>query len=141
MVAEKLERPPVAFYAFHLSKLTPYNMDDILVFENTYINEGTGYNTATGIFTAPIGGMYEFTVHICAYAGKHSFVALVWESKVIAADENYEGSEHTCNSFGAIVIMKTGEQVWVKSNWEYLGTVQFHEDKNRMNTFRGMMMK
>ena len=139
-VAERLEGPPVAFYAHHLSDLKLDETNEILVFEKTFINDRTSYNTTTGIFTAPIGGMYEFVVHICAYINRHSNVALVWENVVIASHGHGSKEDHSCTTVGAIVLMKSGEQVWVKSSWRDSRN-QLFQNVNRMNTFRGMMIK
>ena len=35
-----------------------------LVFDVAVINTGGFYNTATGIYTVPVDGVYEFTVHL-----------------------------------------------------------------------------
>ncbi len=35
---------------------------DTIIFDNVIVNDGAGYNGATGVFTAPTGGFYEFTV-------------------------------------------------------------------------------
>ncbi|XP_060561172.1 complement C1q tumor necrosis factor-related protein 5-like isoform X3 [Ruditapes philippinarum] len=111
----KLEQPPIAFYAHHLKDLLPDTTDKILIFEKTFTNEGTGYDTSTGIFTAPVGGLYQFDVHTCAYPKKHTYLGLVMEWKLIAADANYGDESYGCNTFGAIVRVKPGEKVWVKS--------------------------
>ena len=31
-----------------------------VVYGNTYVNIGSAYNTSTGVFTAPVAGVYEF---------------------------------------------------------------------------------
>ncbi|XP_060601244.1 complement C1q tumor necrosis factor-related protein 5-like [Ruditapes philippinarum] len=111
----KLEQPAIAFYVHHLKDLFPDTSDEILIFARTFTNEGTGYDTSTGLFTAPVGGLYQFDVHTCAYNGKYSYLGLVMEGDVIAADANYGDANHGCNNFGAIVRVRSGEQVWVKS--------------------------
>ncbi|XP_060596404.1 uncharacterized protein LOC132750436 [Ruditapes philippinarum] len=61
----KLERPPIAFHAHHVEDLVLDTADEIIIFTKSVINEGTGYDTSTGIFTAPVGGLYQFDVHTC----------------------------------------------------------------------------
>ncbi|XP_060601245.1 uncharacterized protein LOC132754608 isoform X1 [Ruditapes philippinarum] len=136
---EKLERPPIAFHAHYLTDLVLDTTDEIIIFTKIMINEGTGYDTSTGIFTAPIGGLYQFIVHTCTYATKFSYIGLVLEDKVIAADSNYDKIYNTCSTVGAIVRVRSGEKVWVKatasnSNYKLL------EDAYRKNTFSGVLV-
>ncbi|XP_060598350.1 complement C1q tumor necrosis factor-related protein 5-like [Ruditapes philippinarum] len=135
----KLEQPPIAFYAHHLKDLKLDTTDEILIFEKTFTNEGTGYDTSTGLFTAPVGGLYQFSVHTCAYYKKYAFIGLVLEGNVIAADANYGDESHGCNNFGSIVRVKSGEQVWVKST-SSSSNRQLHQDSFRMNTFNGELV-
>ncbi|XP_060579239.1 heavy metal-binding protein HIP-like, partial [Ruditapes philippinarum] len=90
----KLEQHPIAFYAHHLKDLVLDTANEILIFEKTITNEGTGYGTSTGLFTAPVGGLYQFSVHICALQNKYSYLGLVMEGNVIAADANYGDANH-----------------------------------------------
>ncbi|KAJ8302275.1 hypothetical protein KUTeg_021262 [Tegillarca granosa] len=53
--------------------ITP--MDGVIRFENVLLNEGNGYNSATGEFTAPTDGVYVF-----------SWTILTKETQAIAAD-------------------------------------------------------
>ncbi|XP_060578800.1 uncharacterized protein LOC132735816 isoform X1 [Ruditapes philippinarum] len=135
----KLEQPPIAFYAHHVKDLALDSTNEILIFEKTFTNEGTGYDTSTGIFTAPVGGLYQFVIHTCAYKGKHAYLGLVLKRHVIAADSNYGDESYGCNTFGAIVRVKLGEKVWVKST-SSCSICQLMQDKYRMNTFSGLLV-
>ncbi|XP_060605460.1 uncharacterized protein LOC132757978 [Ruditapes philippinarum] len=53
----KLERPPIAFHAHYLTDFALDTTDEIIIFTKSVINEGTGYDPSTGIFTAPVGGL------------------------------------------------------------------------------------
>ncbi|XP_060595289.1 caprin-2-like [Ruditapes philippinarum] len=135
----KLEQPPIAFYSHHLKDLLPDTTNEILIFEKTFTNEGTGYDTSTGIFTAPVGGLYQFVIHTCAYRGKHAYLGLVMEGNVIAADANYGDESHGCSNFGALVRVKSGEKVWVKST-SSSSNRPLVQDRYRMNTFSGILV-
>ncbi|XP_060573327.1 complement C1q tumor necrosis factor-related protein 5-like [Ruditapes philippinarum] len=135
----KIERPPIAFHAHHVVDLVLDTTDEIIIFTKNVINEGTGYDTSTGIFTAPVGGLYQFSVHTCDYMVKHAFIGLVLEGKVIAADSNYDKDYYTCSTVGAIVRVRSGEKVWVKSTASGSNR-QLIEDVYRMNTFSGVLV-
>jgi hypothetical protein len=139
LCSEKLEQPPIAFYAHHVKDLVLDTIDEIIVFEKTFTNEGTGYDTSTGIFTAPVGGLYQFVIHTCAYPKKHTYLGLVLKGQVIAADANYGDESYGCNTFGALVRVKLGEKVWVKSTSQ-CSSCQFIQGTYRMNTFSGLLV-
>ncbi|XP_053372692.1 complement C1q and tumor necrosis factor-related protein 9A-like [Mercenaria mercenaria] len=136
---DKMAQPSVAFYAHHVTETTLDKTDQIIVFDSVLTNEGSGYDTSTGIFTAPVEGMYQFTVHICTYSGKYSFIGLVLADKVIASTSNFASNSYTCNSVGAIARVKSGEQVWVKCTSPAFNR-ELRDDSHRMNTFSGIMM-
>ena len=38
---------------------------DTIIFPDIILNLGEAYNSDTGVFTAPYGGIYLFTVQLC----------------------------------------------------------------------------
>lgn len=42
---------------------TNLNATNVIIWDDIYINRGSGYNNSTGRFTAPISGIYWFTYH------------------------------------------------------------------------------
>ncbi|XP_060561194.1 heavy metal-binding protein HIP-like [Ruditapes philippinarum] len=135
----KLERPPIAFHAHHVADLLLDITDEIIIFTKSLINEGIGYDTSTGIFTAPVGGLFQFSVHTCAYYAKFAYIGLVLGGQVIAADSNYDKDYYTCSTVGAIIRVKSGEKVWVKSTSSSSNRRLF-QDSYRMNTFSGVLV-
>ncbi|XP_060595295.1 uncharacterized protein LOC132749515 isoform X1 [Ruditapes philippinarum] len=135
----KLERLPIAFHAHHVADLLLDKTDEIIIFTKSVINEGTGYDTSSGLFTPPVGGLYQFFVHTCVYKGYHAFIGIVLEGQVIAADMNYDNDHFTCSAFGAIARVKSGEKVWVKST-SSSSDRRLHQNSLRMNTFSGVLV-
>ncbi|XP_060578798.1 complement C1q tumor necrosis factor-related protein 5-like [Ruditapes philippinarum] len=135
----KLEQPPIAFYAHQLKDMILDTTDEILIFEKTFTNEGTGYDTSTGLFTAPVGGLYQFVVHTCPYKEKHAYLGLVLEGNVIAAHAYDADNTYGCNTFGAIVRVKSGAKIWVKSTASG-SNYQLYQSVYRFNTFSGLLV-
>ncbi|XP_060582043.1 uncharacterized protein LOC132738551 isoform X4 [Ruditapes philippinarum] len=58
---DKVVSPNIAFHAKNRKNSNPTNGDTI-VFTDIVLNLGESYNTDTGVFTVPLGGIYLFTV-------------------------------------------------------------------------------
>ena len=52
------------FIAKGLAAQTTYTAGQVIVFNTASYNVGSGYNTSTGAFTAPVAGLYLFTFQI-----------------------------------------------------------------------------
>ncbi|XP_060601250.1 complement C1q and tumor necrosis factor-related protein 9A-like [Ruditapes philippinarum] len=135
----KLEQAPIAFFAHQVKDVKLDITDEIIIFEKTFTNEGTGYDTSTGLFTAPVGGLYQFVVHTCVYPKNYIYIGLVMEGNVIANTVNYGDSSHCCNTFGVIMRVRSGEKVWVKATVSG-SNYQLYQDSYRMNTFSGVLV-
>lgn len=55
---------PAANPCFHVFKTGGVPRNTTILFNNVNFNVGNGYNTATGVFTAPIGGIYHFKLEV-----------------------------------------------------------------------------
>jgi hypothetical protein len=133
-----MKKPSVAFFAHNVVDLKLDRTDKIIIFTTATTNEGSGYDISTGIFTAPVGGLYQFIVNYCAY-NKHSPLALVLSGNVIARSSNYDADYYTCSSFSAVIRVKSSEKVWVKclssGSSRYL-----YKDGWMMNSFSGILI-
>jgi hypothetical protein len=122
-----------------LKDLVLDSTNEILIFEKTFTNEGTGYDTSTGLFTAPVRGLYQFDVHTCTLNDKYANPGLVLEGNIIAAHAHYGDAIHSCSSFGAIIRVRSGEKVWVKSTSSGSNR-QLYQGYHWMNTFSGVLV-
>ncbi|XP_053408382.1 complement C1q and tumor necrosis factor-related protein 9A-like [Mercenaria mercenaria] len=138
-IEEKMTRPSVAFFAHHVSDVSLHVTDKIIIFDSITTNEGSGYDTSTGVFTAPVGGMFQFTVNFCTYKQKDSPIALVLAGKQIARSSNYDKDSHTCGSFSATARVKSGEKVWVKCVYGS-SSYSLWQDSWKMNSFSGFLL-
>jgi hypothetical protein len=135
-----MKKPSVAFFAHNVVDLKLDRTDKILIFTTATTNEGSGYDISTGIFTAPVGGVYQFIVHYCTNSGHHSPLALVLSGNVIALSSNYDAGYYTCSSFSAVIRVKSSEKVWVKCLYGSSSSYGLYKDSWRMNSFSGILV-
>ncbi|XP_060604825.1 uncharacterized protein LOC132757532 [Ruditapes philippinarum] len=133
-------QPTVTFLAHDVKDLILDRTHEILVFQKVIANEGSGYNNATGVFTASIEGVYLFTVHVCASYKKYSTIGLALDGTFVSKSINYNSQGYSCGSVSAIVPMENGRQVWVASTYGSTGHVLAGEDTYVMNTFSGVLI-
>ena len=133
-------QPTVAFHADYVKDLILDQNKEVLVFQNIITNEGSGYDKSTGIFTAPVDGVYYFTVHVCAANSKYSPIGIVLDGTFIAKSIQYDTDTWTCGSAGAIVTMTSGSQVLVASTSGNSNFVLYIDNTYIMNTFSGVLI-
>jgi len=111
-----------------------------VVFNQVLINDGNGYNSLTGIFTAPVTGTYffNFTIHVWDLINAklvkdgHDLVAIV-----AASPHDLAKGEQNSNS--VVVQLNVGQSVWAQSYFNADVTVDGYEDF-RVVTFSGFLL-
>ena len=94
-------------------------MDQVIVFDRAVTNVDStnslgGYSATTGVFTAPVDGMYVFHCTIMAHE-THVFHAVIYKNTTALADIRLGGGIwYITASNSAIVAMRKGEQVMVR---------------------------
>ncbi|KAL3871579.1 hypothetical protein ACJMK2_039570 [Sinanodonta woodiana] len=87
-----------------------------LIFDNVYINVGNGYDATTGVFHAPVPGMYVILMTVSTEYYKSDDVEVVHNGeplcRAVAPHDNWGGC--SCN---AVVRLKVGDAVWVRERY------------------------
>ncbi|XP_060568737.1 A disintegrin and metalloproteinase with thrombospondin motifs adt-2-like [Ruditapes philippinarum] len=127
----------VAFDAYTTSSNGYYPDGKVLVFPHININDGQGYNPSTGIFKAPVAGVYQFTAHVCQQGNRHIIIGIMKGTKQIAVTTGFEKATSVCSSISAISRVEVNEKVYVKARYSdsYL-----QSDIYRWPSFSGILM-
>eukprot|EP00916_Digyalum_oweni_P008438 GHVL01014134.1.p1 GENE.GHVL01014134.1~~GHVL01014134.1.p1 ORF type:complete len:419 (-),score=28.09 GHVL01014134.1:60-1316(-) len=128
----------VSFHAIHLKDTTP-SSGDVLIPTTVHNNQGNGYNSATGKFTAPYNGTYCFMSSLFGYgSGHHIEVSLMVDGKqdlVLYTDFGSAG-DYDAASLQGVVSVRAGQSVWLQADG---GHNQFSTGSNA-NSFSGFLV-
>ena len=124
---------------FHATGLRNYHppYDTPLVVSDILVNQGNGYNSTTGYFTAPYAGSYFFIATTGTYYGSNTYVQFdLYVDSDVKVDEvrAYTDADHN-DAFASVhgaVHLRKGQRVWVRSHGE--------EYYGQYTTFTGFLL-
>ncbi|XP_047430872.1 complement C1q-like protein 2 [Mugil cephalus] len=117
----------------------PYTEDVPVKYQRIVSNIGTGYNPATGVFTAMMRGMYYFcfTMYNNNAGQPNSVVSLMMNHQRVVSTWDTEGQDtHDSATNAAVLLLEPGDNVYVKL---YAKRV-LYDDDFYYNTFSGFLL-
>ncbi|XP_061826526.2 complement C1q tumor necrosis factor-related protein 3-like [Nerophis lumbriciformis] len=112
----------------------PLTTDTRVVFKRVVTNVGGGYDSDTGIFTAPVKGLYFITFTGAAgETGSLNAAVLKDGVNMFAIYDNK--NHHSSATNGMAMVMEAGDKLWVT-----LWANQRMFDQGRLSTFSGFLI-
>jgi hypothetical protein len=140
-ISDKVVSPNIAFHAKNMKNNNP-TAGDTIVFTDILLNLGDSYNTDTGVFTVPLGGIYLFTVQLCYDQSMYIDYGLVVDGvymDIARHQDNY--SSVCCYKLTTTISVKSGNKVWVKViNRPGSGKILYQSDTNYWTSFSGVLI-
>ncbi|KAJ7988550.1 hypothetical protein DPEC_G00324730 [Dallia pectoralis] len=118
----------------------PFSIDTPLKYLRVFSNSGSGYNPATGIFTAMVRGMYcfRYTMYSNNSGRPNSVLYLMKNNELLVTTWNTANRMDVTDSSsnGVIVQLEVGDNVYLR-----LGASRLvYDDSNHHNTFSGFLL-
>ncbi|KAK3086556.1 hypothetical protein FSP39_020159, partial [Pinctada imbricata] len=104
----------IAFLARLSTNFSPKE-DKKIVFDVHDINEGSAYSSTTGVFTAPIEGLYLFTVTLTTRS-KDPDAYLFRNGYTVLPLFNHSEDDYRQASASVVIHLLRGDRVWVDWN-------------------------
>ncbi|XP_063065497.1 complement C1q-like protein 2, partial [Engraulis encrasicolus] len=120
----------------HGPHIGPLNPPPILAYKHVITNIGNHYNPNTGIFTAPVRGVFHFLVFVYGGAGRGTGVSLNKNGDPIVNAYSHPAGGTVSSSNGASLLLEVGDVVYVKLGhgaWVY-------DSVNHHTTFSGHLL-
>ncbi|XP_045182698.2 otolin-1-A-like [Mercenaria mercenaria] len=108
----------VAFSAQLTAKQSHISLGTTIKFDKLHVNDGSGYNSQTGIFTAPETGVYMFSYFLGHGNGPaQAWLALMHNGQKIngAVTDTFHVNEDLQGGNLAVFRVDAGDRVWIES--------------------------
>ncbi|XP_013398186.1 complement C1q tumor necrosis factor-related protein 6 [Lingula anatina] len=127
----------VAFSAGRSTDLQATGKPAIIIYDAVILNEGHAYDEATGIFTAPMSGVFVFHFHAINYHTKRLYLWLVHNGKRINSGYAHPTQHYATGSNSAALHLTEGDRVWIELENGY--GLHNHPGENH-STFTGYLL-
>ncbi|XP_053390925.1 uncharacterized protein LOC128553774 [Mercenaria mercenaria] len=130
----------VGFMAQDIKK-TAISNEETLVFSTTHFDVGSNYNNESGIFVAPVAGIYMFTLHLCLTVNKyiHFEIDTTKGPTLTGRFINDSSSYYGCQTATAVAELGIKEHVWIKSGTSF-STGTLWKSASIRNSFSGALI-
>ncbi|XP_029292952.1 complement C1q-like protein 4 [Cottoperca gobio] len=137
-IAARQQGGAVLFYVAFQGLLRDIPFDPI-IFKEVIVNQGSAYNNDTGLFTAPVAGIYQFVfaAQLCRGDQNNVWNFMVNGVQKMACHAQVSGQETTLNTCYCMKKLKEGDQVWIK---QHAGSCAWASTISKTITFSGVLL-
>ncbi|XP_046542424.1 caprin-2-like [Haliotis rubra] len=97
---------------------SPTGVTETVTFNNTIYNAGSGYNSTTGRFTAPVSGTYMFWTQLELGGRNTNMYASIMASRLMLAEGKVTFTDHNIDDVDVSAVgvthLNKGQEVWVE---------------------------
>ena len=130
-----------AFYAYMSTSEYNPGPGHTLIFRHVVTNIGQRYNQHTGIFTAPVSGVYVFTYTVIPFASSYIPVEVIKNSAVIGSTSARVHSHYRDNTGCTVVIqLSAGDVCYLRTNSKISPIGDIYSGSDAYSSFAGWIL-
>ncbi|XP_061186941.1 complement C1q tumor necrosis factor-related protein 3-like [Saccostrea echinata] len=120
-IPDKLKGVPVAFHAKLTKAINKLSQNQIIKYDDVITNVGNGYSPSTGIFRAPVDGIYSFSWTYMTTKGVKAYVGGVVDGKLVVYSAIHgQTADYQSTTAHLVVPMKKGNKFWTSNFNSYV---------------------
>ncbi|XP_052236198.1 uncharacterized protein LOC127847985 [Dreissena polymorpha] len=133
--------PNILFKARRVKNVTPTD-GQVIVFEDVLYNHGSGYDSSSGVFTAPVGGTYLFTARLLSTEAGPVFFEINVNGNMNSNGALFANKGWIYASADSVVRLLPGERVFIKSLYsnKICNTGLLGDLNSKSNEFTGVLL-
>ncbi|KAH3807427.1 hypothetical protein DPMN_135768 [Dreissena polymorpha] len=111
-----------------------------IIFKKTEINEGQGYDVASGKFTVSVPGLYAFAVQYCVDPHQGGYIDIVKQGTILqrSLSDKKSSNAYQCMFMQAFTRAAISDQIWVKSGTH--SSSHLYDNSNMFTSFSGVLI-
>lgn len=128
----------IVFFTAYQGQLREIEFNPI-VFNQVLVNQGSGYNNQTGVFTAPQSGIYQFmfSAQLCRGSFNNDWRFMINNEPKSFCHAQVSGGDTTLNTCYYMDSLRRGDKVWMKQR---LGSCAWASAISKTITFSGVLL-
>ncbi|XP_032442523.1 uncharacterized protein LOC116735042 [Xiphophorus hellerii] len=136
--ADNQQGGAVVFFAAHQGMLKDLLFNRV-IFNQVLVNQGSGYDNNTGVFTVPLDGIYQFVFSAQLCRGNHNnfWAFMVNGVEKMICHAQVTAGDTTLNTCYFIEEMKKGVQIWIT---QFQGSCAWSSATSKTITFSGVLL-
>ncbi|XP_073704988.1 cerebellin 13 [Garra rufa] len=126
----------VGLLASGSQQIGPFDTRKTLVYQKIFTNTGNAYDSNTGIFTAPVNGVYFFRFYAHAQTSDQMAVSLHKNNQLQCSVYSMKPQNNANGSNGVVLSLQKGDEVYTQmweNSWVY-------DDGNSYTSFSGFLL-
>ncbi|XP_071145337.1 complement C1q-like protein 3 [Mytilus edulis] len=124
-----------AFAAYRASSQS-LSVNEVVKFDKVWTNNGNGYDPSSGVFTAPLAGLYHFAAVVMSTNGGNLYVRLFHNNDKITSTYTTDKGYKT-GTFDIVLTLEKGDKVYIKSGHN---SQSIFSDADNYSTFSGNLI-
>ncbi|XP_041374225.1 complement C1q-like protein 4 [Gigantopelta aegis] len=128
-VLQGKHRPVVFTAQFSQASVDNIAQRDTLRFDNVRINLGNGYNPGSGVFRAPLSGVYQFLLQTVSKPRQFLALEILRQGVVVSEAFTYQGVDSDWGDIGfcaVILSLDIGDDVYIRNRLDNGGLYGLH---------------